>query len=537
MVVSPELSAEADVSDLPLPLPDDLFVPLHDSEEIVLDLLKRLPTMFSHSKDVETAFGPALSGAIKLVSGFGAKIMCFLSSLPSWGVGRLRNRDDRRAYGTAQEKDLVQPGSEWYKEIAVKCSADQISIDLYLAGLTYIDVATLNQLAKYTGGQVVYLKNFQSHYKTGAKRSTPEELRLKNHVMRSVCRETGFEAVMRIRCSAGFKITQFIGHFNIRGQDLMGLPNADEDKAVAVLIAHNTQSGQTPIAPFCIQAALLYTTSSGERRIRVHTLCLPLATAALQLYRSLDSPTLWNILTKMAVDKMLSSGFEAGRALVVDSLVALLKTFLSLLGHEQRTTSHLLLPDPLALLPAAINAIVKSPCLRSDLETSPDDRSAHLVQVMTVGTAGTLAFFHPRLYDVVQTMAQRQPAMVSAVSSTSLDAGGVFLLDCGHWLSVWVGKRVPKEVLLELFGAERPEDVVAFAPLSQNNGPVLQLVETLQNTPNGLGSPPIIFVRQGSALERTYVHQHLVEDEFGGTMSYTNFLCFLQRRVQAVSTS
>ena len=61
MIVCPEL-VDGDSEELQVPLPEDLFVHLSDSHDVIVDLLQRLPTMFANSKNVETAFGPALSG-------------------------------------------------------------------------------------------------------------------------------------------------------------------------------------------------------------------------------------------------------------------------------------------------------------------------------------------------------------------------------------------------------------------------------------------------------------------------------------------
>lgn len=57
----------------------------------------------------------------------------------------------------------------------------------------------------------------------------------------------------------------------------------------------------------------------------------------------------------------------------------------------------------------------------------------------------------------------KPPARLSALETRPPPHAIAFSVSARHWLSVWVGKRVPKEVLLELFGAERPEDVVPGA--------------------------------------------------------------------------
>ena len=80
---------------------------------------------------------------------------------------------------------------------------------------------------------------------------------------------------MRVRVSRGLRISAFHGHFFIRGTDLLALPNIDEDKTFAVEIAH--EENALTAATCCMQAALLYTTSSGERRIRVSPASRPRA--------------------------------------------------------------------------------------------------------------------------------------------------------------------------------------------------------------------------------------------------------------------
>ena len=90
----------------------------------------------------------------------------------------------------------------------------------------------------------------------------------------------------QVRVSRGLKISAFHGHFFIRGTDLLALPNIDEDKSFAVEIAHEENALTAPTC--CMQAALLYTTSSGERRIRVHTVQLPVTSGLNALYEAAD---------------------------------------------------------------------------------------------------------------------------------------------------------------------------------------------------------------------------------------------------------
>lgn len=90
--------------------------------------------------------------------------------------------------------------------------------------------------------------------------------KLTAEITHNLTRATAWEAVMRIRCSKGLRISSFHGHFFNRSTDLLALPTCDPDKAFAVEIAHEENMVQSSVA--YVQCALLYTNSIGERRIR-----------------------------------------------------------------------------------------------------------------------------------------------------------------------------------------------------------------------------------------------------------------------------
>ena len=67
------------------------------------------------------------------------------------------------------------------------------------------------------------------------------------------------------------------------------LPQIDCDKSIVVHLKHDEKLPDNSEA--CFQCALLYTTQEGERRVRVHTLCLPTSTQLNSMYRGADLDT------------------------------------------------------------------------------------------------------------------------------------------------------------------------------------------------------------------------------------------------------
>ena len=102
---------------------------------------------------------------------------------------------------------------------------------------------------------------------------------------------------MRVRCTKGLRVTNFHGNFFIRGTDLLALPNVTSDTACTVELEHTEVLN--PAMLITIQAALLYTSSSGERRICVHTMACSVTSALAEVFRRCDIDSLCNTMAKL----------------------------------------------------------------------------------------------------------------------------------------------------------------------------------------------------------------------------------------------
>lgn len=314
----PQMVTVADIADVFLPLPDDLLVNLSESKELVDALLERLPAMFAGTQVLDSALGPALKASHQLMQHLGGKLVLLATALPSVGEAKLRNREDARAGGRAGAAaaaaasskpgvvtGLLLPEEGFYKRLAVECSRQQVCVDVWLFGAGYSDAATLGQLAKHTGGALTLMAGFSAPRDGAA---------LASALAHSLSREQGWEAVMRVRCSQGLKIASFHGHFFVRGTDLLALPNVDADKSFSITLA--LEENALTATHVALQAALLYTTSGGERRIRVHTVSLPVLSSVADLWAHADVEACTALCAKLAVERALSGRLHDARELL-----------------------------------------------------------------------------------------------------------------------------------------------------------------------------------------------------------------------------
>lgn len=110
----------------------------------------------------------------------------------------------------------------------------------------------------------------------------------------------------------------------------------------------------------CFQAALLYTNSEGERRIRVHTLCLPVTSSLPEVMHSADMEAIVSLLSKMAVDRSLNSSINDAREAFINVTVDVFNAFKIAQNMPTGQSGQLIAPRSLALLPLYILALLKN---------------------------------------------------------------------------------------------------------------------------------------------------------------------------------
>jgi len=356
--------------------------------------------------------------------------------------------------------------------------------------------------------------------------------KLSRELQHNLTREQGWEAVMRVRVSRGLTVSAFHGHFFIRGTDLLALPNIDEDKTFAVEIAHeeNALTGQT----CCLQAALLYTTSTGERRIRVHTIQLPVTPHLNQLYEAADVDAIVNLTGRMSIDAAMNGKLLDGAEKLQNGCLEALRSYRSLCPPNAKNMATLLLPEPLKLLPLYTLGLMKSALFAPDAK--PDDRSALFYAFSTSAVNLTTALAHPRLVQVFpqQTSDGAVLPPVLPLTAHMLSSEGAYLVEDGLWITLWLGRSVPSEFLQGAFGWPTLEgvDASALRLLPPGTSPVAEYVhgvcEALREHRQG-GWMAVRVVKQGEGDGAAV--KALIEDQTRQMMAYPEFLAHCHRYI------
>ncbi|KAG8389294.1 hypothetical protein BUALT_Bualt02G0213900 [Buddleja alternifolia] len=529
-LLQPQMMVVSDLDDIFIPLPDDLLVNLSESRSVVEAFLDSLPTMFQGNMNMESAFGPALRAAFMVMSQLGGKLLIFQNTLPSLGVGRLRLRgDDVRVYGTDKEHTLRVPEDPFYKQMAADFTKYQIAVNVYAFSDKYTDIASLGTLAKYTGGQVYYYPSFQSNI---------QKDKLRHELARDLTRETAWEAVMRIRCGKGVRFTSYHGNFMLRSTDLVALPAVDCDKAYAAQLSLEETLLTTQTVYF--QVALLYTSSSGERRIRVHTAAAPVVADLGEMYRLADTGAIISLFSRLAIEKTLSSKLEDARNAVQLRIVKALREYRNLYAVQHRLSGRLIYPESLKFLPLYGLALCKSTALRGGYaDALLDERCAAGYTMMALPVKSLLKLLYPNLVRVDDSLVKTDEFNIIGkrlpLTAESLDTRGLYIFDDGFRFVIWFGRSISPDIARNLLGEDFSADYSKVS-LSQRDNEMSRKLMKILNTFRE--SDPSYFqlchlVRQGEQpREGFFLLTNLVEDQTGGANGYADWMLLLYRQVQ-----
>ncbi|XP_066240897.1 protein transport protein Sec24B isoform X3 [Saccopteryx leptura] len=528
----PQMLIVSDIDDVFLPTPDSLLVNLHESKELIKDLLNALPNMFTNTRETHSALGPALQAAFKLMSPTGGRVSVFQTQLPSVGAGLLQSREDPNQRSSTKVVQHLGPATDFYKKLALDCSGQQTAVDLFLLSSQYSDLSSLACMSKYSAGCIYYYPSF--HYTHNPSQAEKLQKELKRYLTRKI----GFEAVMRIRCTKGLSMHTFHGNFFVRSTDLLSLANINPDAGFAVQLS--IEESLTDTSLVCFQTALLYTSSKGERRIRVHTLCLPVVSSLADVYAGVDVQAAVCLLANMAVDRSISSSLSDARDALVNAVVDSLSAYGSTVSNLQH--SGLIAPCSLKLFPLYVLALLKQKAFRTGTSTRLDDRVYAMCQIKCQPLVHLMKMIHPNLYRIdrlidegaihVNDRVVPQPPL-QKLSAEKLTREGAFLMDCGSVFYIWVGKSCDNIFIKDVLGYPN----FASVPQKMTHLPELDtlLSEKARSFITWLRDnrplSPVLYVVKDESPAKTEFFQHLIEDRTEATFSYYEFLLHIQQQI------
>ncbi|KAI1817650.1 Sec23/Sec24 trunk domain-containing protein [Poronia punctata] len=530
-----------DIEDPFVPLSEGLFVDPYESKSIITSLLTRLPALFSDIKNPEPALLPALGASLAALEKTGGKVVCSLSALPTWGPGRLFMRDDGKYPGGEIDKKLFTTEHPGWRKTAEKMVAAGVGIDFFLAAPSggYLDIATIGHVSSTTGGETFYYPNFIAGR---------DNAKLSQEIKHTVTRETGYQALMKVRCSNGLQISSYHGNFiqHTFGADLeFGV--IDADKAIGVSFGYDGKLDAKLDAHF--QSALLYTTASGQRRVRCCNVIASVSDQARGCLKFIDQDAVYTLLAKEAATKLStsSSTLKDIRSTLTEKTIDILANYRKNFASQPHPPGQLVMPEMLKELAMYVLGLIKCRAFKGGNETS--DRRVHeLRMLMSMGAGELSLYLYPRMIPLhnlnpedgfadEKTGHLKLPPSIRT-SFSNVEPGGVYLVDNGQQCLLWFHSQTSPNLLVDLFG-EGKDTLNSLDPYNSSlpvlethlNAQVRNIVEFLRSL-RGSKALTIQLARQGIDGAEYEFARMLVEDRNNEAQSYVDWLVHIHKGVQ-----
>lgn len=507
---------------------------------VITSFLTRLPEMFSTVKNPEPALLSTLNAAVAALEATGGKVICSCTSLPTRGPGRLFLRDDGKHPGGEVDKKLFTTEHPAWKKTTEKMSAAGIGVDFFLAAPSggYLDIGTIGHVAAQTGGETFYYPNF-----IGAR----DNVKLSEEIKHAVTRETGFQVLMKVRCSTGLQVAAYHGNFvqHTFGADLeIGV--MDADKALGVTFTYDGKLDSKLDVHF--QSALLYTSASGQRRVRCTNVIASVSDNARDCVKFIDQDAVLTILAKEAATKLAttSANLKDIRNFLTERTIDVLACYRKNFLAQAHPPSQLVMPERLKELAMYVLGLVKSRAFKGGNE-STDRRSHEQRMIRSMGALELSLYLYPRMIPIHNLQPEegfpdesghlKMPPAIRA-SFSRIEPGGVYLVDNGQQCLIWFHAQTSPNLIVDLFGEDKTslqslDPYTSTLPVLQThlNAQVRNIIQFLKNTRGSKGMA-IQLARQGIDGAEYEFARMLVEDRNNEAQSYVDWLVHLHKGVQ-----
>jgi len=540
-LAQPQLLSVSDIDDPFEPMPDSILVNRQESASQIEQFLKMLPNLFKTTVSPSSCGGSAITVGQKMLSKNGGRISLFSTTRISEGLGKLEER-------TPKDGECLNGVTDFYKTLAIEANQHHIAIDLFLFGHQFQDIASLAPVARNSAGHVYRYPGL--HIETNPVQSE----RFRSDFHRYLVRKIGFESVMRVRATRGISIHTFFGNFFVRSTDLLNLACISPDSGYAMRLQIDEDLKGYDYVGF--QCALLYTSTKGDRRIRVHTMSFPVTSQLSEVYSNADAQLVTSMLAHFAVERSLTHTVNDAREALLHAASDALSNYKACLpAYQKRDPSAILVPKSLGPFPLYLSALLKSDAFRLD-NRNLDNKAFLMTDIKQSPMKYSKYHWHPEIYridNIIQSLKAKnfynpeevpETPEVDSLPLTAeiLNKEGVFLMDCGWKLLLFISVHAPQEFFGDVIGApygqlvdgglfeipEEPEDENISEPESRTY--VRNFVNSLQDDRSH--GAPIQIIRADGNLKENTILRKLIRDRTGSQQSYYEFLQYLQKNMK-----
>ena len=504
------------------------------------------------------ALGAAVRCSQLILNHSGGHVVVCATNGCSHGIGQITPREENTLMGKCDDKGVLNAGanaSAWWTETATEAAKRGISFDmLFLNDKTnFLEMNTLTQLAHFSSGRVLNVHRLIPSIGTAFSANAIDPLARQLDAL--LCRPMGHAGVLRVRVSKGTRLKKYSGHFfsNQKSQEI-DVPLVSPSHSYIAEIEHEGSAIEAEVdsTPECaslieadaeevqqhtrgfwyFQAALLYTSTDGSRRLRIASLRLPITNQYATLFRSVNLECTFAGFAHHGINELAESGVHRAKDALTDRLAQLLFCYRRQCSSSQHT-GQLILPESLKLLPLYIYALLRTKAFRrAGSNTRMDDRSIDLHWLRALPPTERVSYVYPymvnlREYDADPT---HQDVGCFYMPPPAQLCGACFQQADAH---VMHDSASQAQFVYIPRGEASPGSIKAEAVMGKLSTGQQILMQAIRLRSPSIACVPVCAVQGSGDINETGLMDRFVEDQVGDAgPSYIDFLCQLHGAIR-----
>ncbi|VDK87693.1 unnamed protein product [Onchocerca ochengi] len=282
--------------------------------------------------------------------------------------------------------------------------------------------------------------------------------------------------------------------------------------------------------------------TSGDRRIRIHTLCLPVTKDLSTVFSQFDVKCAISLLSKMAVERtLMGASLTDSREAMVNTVIDIFGTYNSAVSGMNHTSSMLSPITSIRLLPLYVLGMLKHRAFIAGQSVKLDNRVAALLLFRSAPLEVIDLELYPALYELNHFVENEADPPRLHLSFEYINRNGVYLLDTGSYVYIYISSNVESSIIKRLFGVNTFETIDDEAKMAVD---IVSPFEVLDNPFSSRVHSflrklsvyrtmfvPVILIREDSPLRNLFFGR-LIDDRTESSHSYIEFLNYIRQEMQ-----
>lgn len=531
----PQVCVMTDIEEPFVPFHRGLFVDPVAARDMVEATLATIEAADKFTRYSEVSFGAGLNAAFmaiyEVTQGQGGKVCATLATIPNYGAGTLSFNKNENVTGHSKEKAVYTGNNQFFRDLADAFCKENIGLDMFLFPSLEMDLMNSARVSLASGGSVKMYSNFNP---------LEDDVKYIFDFKKAIGDTVGYQGHVKVRCSSGLQVKQYYSAGRVPD-----LASVHKNTNFDVLFSYDSKLNTKLDCHF--QAAVLYTSILGVRKVRVINLVAAVSDRIVDAFSFVNQDVLLNLVVRDCVQHVPDQTLVSIKQSLDLKISTIFSRYRQHIVKKQALGSQFVIPEGLRTLTSYILSFEKSKFLRPVTSGQTNARLYNRYLLTSLPLPLLSYYLYPLIIPVHdledddgtfnEVYKKFQLPVGVAASLSSIVNGGCYLTFNGVAVSLWIHSDANELLLKDLFGVAALRHVMQYLPEldTEISTKVRAIVAYLNREVLKLESDSVRIIRFGIDDQLDFMELFVEDESVDRVPSYSEYLSRVHKDVREMT--